>query len=234
MKHTQQGFSLVEMAVVLVIVGLMLGGLLTPLSAQMEQRRIGETQRALEDAREALIGFALRNGYFPCPAVSAANGVEDRVDGRCNEGKRAGFLPWVTLGLPKLDSWNHIYRYSVTPAFADNRSPFRLTTRRDITIGTRDPAGNLIGATAIEDIPAVVFSHGRNGLGAFSDVGVAVADFSSTNLDEKTNASTAGIAFVTRFASENPALPGGEFDDMLVWVSPNILFNRMVAASKLP
>jgi prepilin-type N-terminal cleavage/methylation domain-containing protein len=45
-KMNRAGFTLVEMAIVLVIVGLLLGGLLMPLSAQIEQRRIGETQKA--------------------------------------------------------------------------------------------------------------------------------------------------------------------------------------------
>ncbi|RUT67519.1 prepilin-type cleavage/methylation domain-containing protein, partial [Flavobacterium cupreum] len=43
-----------------------------------------------------------------------------------------------------------------------------------------------------------------------------------------------GSAFVTRHPSGDPAAPGGEFDDMLAWVSPNILYTRMVAAQKLP
>lgn len=234
MRRLQNGFSLVEMAVVLVIVGFMVGGLLTPLSMQLEQRKAGETRKALDEAREALLGFALRNGYLPCPAVSAANGLEDRNGENCNGGKRAGFLPWVTLGLPQLDSWGHIFRYSVTPAFANSRVPFTLATRRDITIGTRDPAGNLIGATAVNDIPAVILSHGKNGFGGVSEAGVRAAALSGSNQDERTNAGTAGIAFVTRYATDNAQAPGGEFDDMLSWVSPNILYNRMVAAQKLP
>lgn len=234
MQRAQNGFSLVEMAVVLVIAGFMIGGMLTPLSMQLEQRKAGETRKALDEAREALLGFALRNGYLPCPAVSASNGLEDRNGAHCNGGKRAGFLPWVTLGLAKADSWGHIFRFSVTPEFANSRVPFTLASRRDITIGTRDPAGNLIGASALNDIPAVVLSHGKNGFGGVSEAGVRNATLSATNDDEKTNAGMSGIAFVTRYATDHPQAPGGEFDDMLSWVSPNILYNRMVAAQKLP
>jgi prepilin-type N-terminal cleavage/methylation domain-containing protein len=229
-----RGFTLVEMAMVLVIVGFMIGGMLTPLSMQLEQRKANDTQKALDEGREALLGFALRNGYLPCPAVSASNGLEDRRGEQCTSGKRAGFLPWVTLGLPKLDAWGHIYRYSVTPAFSNSRVLFTLASRRDITIGTRDPAGRLIGATSVNDIPAVIVSHGKNGFAGVSDQGVRSGFDSGSNQDERSNAGTAGIAFVTRYASTDPAAPGGEFDDMLTWVSPNILYNRMVAAQKLP
>jgi prepilin-type N-terminal cleavage/methylation domain-containing protein len=227
------GFSLVEMAVVMVIVGLMIGGLLTPLSVQMEQRKVAETQKSLDEAREALLGFALRNGYLPCPAVSAANGLEDRSGAACTGGKRAGLLPWATLGLPKLDGWGRIFRYSVTPAYANSAVPFGLNTPRDITIGTRDPRGNVVAASAVNDIPAVIMSHGKNGAGGFSELGIRVADTTASNLDERTNAG-AGIAFVARVPSDSAAAPGGEFDDLVSWISPNVLFNRMVAAGTLP
>ncbi len=234
MKRHARGFSLVEMAVVLVIVGLMIGGLLTPLAMQMEQRRISDTQKAMDETREALMGFAMRNGYLPCPAVSASNGMEDRSGATCRDGKRQGFLPWVTLGVSKLDSWGHIYHYSVSPSFSNSQTMFDLRTLRDITIGTRDVRGNLVAATEVNDIPAVIVSHGKNGVGAFSDSGIRNAGVSTTNVDERTNASDAGIAFVARTPSDNTAAPGGEYDDLVTWISPNVLFNRMVSAGTLP
>lgn len=230
----QRGFTLVEMAIVLVIVGLLMGGLLTPLSAQIEQRKNSETQKALDESKEALIGFAVRNGYLPCPAVSAASGVEDRTGTSCTAGKRQGFLPWATLGVSKLDSWNHIFRYSVTPAFTNSAALFTLTTARDITINTRDAAGLIIGQSAAGDIPAIVMSHGNNGLLGATDSGNVIANASVTNIDEVTNASAAGMLFYTRIVNKNTAAVGGEFDDLITWLSPNILLNRMVTAGKLP
>lgn len=228
------GFTLVEIAIVLVVVGLLIGGLITPLATQLEQRRSADTQRAMEDAREALIGFAVRNGYLPCPAISAANGLEDRSEERCTNERRTGFLPWATLGMPKLDSWGHVFLYSATPDFTDSAAPFRLATPRDITVATRDAAGNLVAATAPNDIPAVILSTGKNGYGGFSDLGVRAVDAGTNNLDEKANLNPAGTAFIARGTSDNAALPGGAYDDVVVWVSPNILFNRMIAAQRLP
>lgn len=238
MKNTgitkSAGFSLVEMAIVLVIVGLLLGGMLTPLSMQMEQRRIGETQKQLDEIREALIGYALRNGYLPCPAISAGNGLEDRSGAGCTDDKRQGFIPWATLGVGKLDSWNHLFRYSVTPTFTNSIAPFSMSTPRDISVFTRSGSGLLVGATAENDIPAVVMSHGKNGYLGTSEQGVRVADPSFTNSDEKTNADAEGTRFVMRPSSDNTRQPGGEFDDMVTWISPNILVSRMVAAQRLP
>lgn len=229
----QRGFSLVEMAIVMVIVGLMIGGLVTPLRMQLEQRKVGDTQKALDEAREALAGYAVRYGYLPCPATSASNGLEDRTGNNCTDGKRIGILPWATLSLPKLDSWNHLYAYSVTPAFSDSGRRFSLSTPRDISIATRDANGELTAASAPSDIPAVVFSSGKNGYGGLGETGLRVANASASNADEQLN-QNADVNFVARDASDNPAAPGGEFDDMVVWLSPNILFNRMVAAQRLP
>ncbi|MYN21223.1 prepilin-type N-terminal cleavage/methylation domain-containing protein [Rugamonas sp. FT107W] len=232
-KHRQSGFTLVEIAIVLVIVGLMIGGLLTPLSMQLEQRKITETQKTMEDAREALTGFALRNGYLPCPAISASNGLEARDGNRCAGERRSGYLPWATLGLGKLDGWNHLFRYSVTPAFSDSGALFTLRTPRDITVATRDASGQLVAATGVNDIPAVIVSHGKNGYGASNELGGLIANAASNNSDERINAGS-DTQFVSRYATDTATAPGGPFDDIVVWLSPNILYNRMVAAQKLP
>jgi hypothetical protein len=47
------------MAIVLVIITILIGGLAMPLSAQIEARRIAETRKTMDEAREALIGFTM-------------------------------------------------------------------------------------------------------------------------------------------------------------------------------
>jgi prepilin-type N-terminal cleavage/methylation domain-containing protein len=106
-SHRQEGFSLVELAVGLVIVAALLSALLVPLSTQIDQRRTVETQRLLEVAREALYGFVIANKRFPCPATAGSQGREQFVvgggpaDGRCETYR--GFLPAAELGLSPLD-----------------------------------------------------------------------------------------------------------------------------------
>ena len=62
-KHgkPQGGFTLIELAIVLVIVTILIGGLAVPLSAQIEARRIAETRKTMEEAREAIIGYAMKH-----------------------------------------------------------------------------------------------------------------------------------------------------------------------------
>ena len=236
-RSNDRGFSLIELAIAIFVIALLLGGILVPLSTQVEQRKNNETQKTLNEVKEALLGYALAKGYLPCPAISATIGIEDRTGATCTGAKRQGFLPWATLGTSKLDSWGHIFRYSVTPAFSNSTMFFTFSTARDISIRTRDATGSIVNLSNANDIPAVVFSVGRNGNWGTSDDGISVGDLSPTNVDEDTNNDGGGTGriYFSRTTSDNTAaLFGGEFDDIVVWLSNSILLNRMVAAGRLP
>jgi prepilin-type N-terminal cleavage/methylation domain-containing protein len=58
MKRTH-GFTLIELAIVLVIMTILIGGLAMPLSAQIQARRIAETRQTMQEARETIIGYAM-------------------------------------------------------------------------------------------------------------------------------------------------------------------------------
>jgi prepilin-type N-terminal cleavage/methylation domain-containing protein len=244
-SRVNQGFTLVEMAMVLVIMGLLLGGGLTLLSTQIEQQKVKGTERQLEEVKEALIGFAIANRRLPRPSSVLLNGVE--MPGTCvSDAACTGLIPWATLGVNKLDGWDKIVRYSVTPLFAN--STFGFATFSSKKIQTRNAAGALtfVAGTAAACnslngcIPAVVFSHGRINFGT-TDAGTAIPNQSpgATNVDEISNntgtvgASAPGTTFIQRTPSEGTTL-GGEFDDIVTWLSPNILFSRMVQAGRLP
>jgi type II secretory pathway pseudopilin PulG len=111
-----RGFTLVEIAIAVFIITLLLGSILVPLTTQVESRNIDTTQRILDQAREALLGFAAANGYFPCPASSTSNGQEaagfDHSAGAASTCPAAvlggntyiGFLPAARLGFTPTDA----------------------------------------------------------------------------------------------------------------------------------
>ncbi|HEX5392497.1 MAG TPA: type II secretion system protein [Rhodocyclaceae bacterium] len=225
------GFTLVELAVVLVIVALLAGGLLVPLSTQFDAGSRSETQRQLSEAKESLYGFAATHGHLPCPAVPGGTGTEDRAgSGPCN--RDVGLLPWATLGLPRHDAYGHHFRYSVSNVFSNAQVLFGLSTVGNIRIKTRNGSGTEIDATN-GDIVAVILSHGKNGIWGYSD-GSQIADVSTTNIDEDVNGNGDGKTFYERTPAPDAFASGGEFDDMLIWIPTSALLSRMVAARKLP
>ena len=235
------GFTLVEMAVVMMIVGFLLGGLLVPLRALTEQRGYSETRHAMDDMRQALLGYAMARGYLPCPAKSYLDGAEDRdpVTGKCRVASGSvsiGFLPWAELGMPRLDAWGHLYRYSVSTAYADSLVKITLSplTARAIVIKSRNDAGAEFRLTTDDNkSPAAIVSMGANGLLGYGDSGTQLSNTSGTNVDEQANALDGSIFFSRSYAA-NPAAAGGEFDDIVVWIAPGVYASKMVEAGQLP
>ncbi|OIO82941.1 MAG: hypothetical protein AUJ88_00860 [Gallionellaceae bacterium CG1_02_56_997] len=239
--YRSSGFTLVEMAIVLALIGLILGTGLTLLSAQQEQRKIEETNALLSDAREALIGFAISSPvhpYLPCPdkttaagAGTANDGLEDRIAGACVT--QEGNLPWVTLGMsPQTDSWINRLRYRVSATFSNSTTGMLLTSTGDINV--LDTVG---GATIANNVPAVILSHGHNGLGATNALcnpALCNANPAPPVASSDELANTDGNTVFVSHSLAPAGAPGGAFDDQVTWISPYILFNRMVQAGKLP
>jgi type II secretory pathway pseudopilin PulG len=111
------GFSLVEMAMSLVIIGLLIGSLLVPGVEQSTQQKIQLTQQTLEKIKAALLGFAEVNNRLPCPARDLKGqeaNFEDEGQQRCEEWDDAdGYLPWAVLGVGRYDAWGRPFRYRV-------------------------------------------------------------------------------------------------------------------------
>lgn len=240
-----RGFTLIEMAIVLMIVGLLLGGMLVPLSAQMEQRNSSDTQKTLSEIKEALIGYAIVNGRLPCPASSASNGVEsfagggNASNGNCSNFYN-GFVPAATLGLMPvdnqgyaIDAWNNRIHYAVTSS--NNTNTFTTTngmSTAGLSLSALAPdllvcstatgisgSSCAAGTALTSGVPAVIYSTGKNGA------------YGGTSPDEAANPNPNSTDNDRVFVSHSPT---ATFDDLVIWVSPSILLGRMVAAGKLP
>ncbi len=208
MKHILHGFTLIEMAVVLVILAFLLGTLLMPMSVQMTQQKIRNTQQRLAELKETLIGFAIDQGRLPCPA-STTNGLETTG---CDDNTE-GYFPWRTLSLNiKQDAWGHPFRYRVdTPYSKSFDFPNSPDTSSQLRIRDRhDPPNNLINESLNSNVVAIIFSQGQHEL---------------SSIHEEENRDADNIYIQGEYV-EN------QFDDFLIWLPKTILINRLVAAGK--
>jgi len=195
-----------------------------------------QTLIQIAQARDALIGYALSHGRLPRPAISASNGQESPLP--CGtEASCTGFIPWVTLGISGADSWGKLLRYSVSPDYTV--VPIRVAVAvagkrvlgRPGQEGLAYVAGQASCSLAAQCVPAVILSNGRYNLGT-SVQGVAQANGGSGNVDELQN--HAGFNdFVSRAASRDPQVAGGEYDDLVAWIPLKLLYLRMSAAGQL-
>lgn len=224
-RQTQTGFTLIEMAVVLVIIALLLGGVLAPLSTQKEQQHREENQKLLNDAMETLLGFAIVNGALPCPDTSG-DGLSDAcaVD---DTQIYSGRLPWATLGInAEFDPWGegHVVNYTVHGTYVGS---FDLDAEADAQTGlvplmiydnAADCGSN--NNKVADNVPAVVWTSAKT-----------FYNLPPTSSADEIENTDGDQCFVVR---DYNTVANFEFDDQMVWVSPSLLFNRMVSAQRLP
>lgn len=246
-----RGFTLIETVVVLMILGLVLGGLMTGIGQSIENNRRSDAQSLINRVEEALYGFAQANGRLPCPASNVSNGAEARAAhedvGICTFNGGHGFVPAVTLGLQGrfnadgllLDPWSNPLRYSVSELVSgENRAFTSLAGMQSLFA---NPSTLVAGPTLLRvcnafpctplparelanTVPAVVLSMGANWNAFTSADEVSNAGNISIDGYPLTNTNT----FVSREYED------ANFDDIIRWLSPHVLFSRLVTAGQLP
>lgn len=109
------GFSLVEMAIVLAILGIVFVGFSGTLGSFKHSANTEESQSNLEKVRQALYQYAVIQKHLPCPdKTSSGDGVEDRGVQVCDTSY--GYVPFLDLGLNEddvVDAWGNRFAYAV-------------------------------------------------------------------------------------------------------------------------
>lgn len=144
------GFTLLEIAIVMVIIGLLAGGGIGLMRMLTERKARNATVDYLQQVRMALVSYAANNGRLPW-ADSDADGAE-------NSGTATGTLPYLTLQIAPSDAYKRNLRYEINANLATNRSATCSALRAGLTI--RPLVVDADGATTAFSVAAVLVSAG--------------------------------------------------------------------------
>ena len=147
-----RGYSLPEMAIALLVLGILLGGIVVPLSSRLKAEARLKTENLIYDAREAVLGYGIANRtvsgvggvaiqvrdynglphampegrpYLPCPDVTG-DGVEDRFTHNSETFEEALFAVAVASATPTNPDIIYTHYFSPSPPTAFTTNGFRL------------------------------------------------------------------------------------------------------------
>lgn len=249
----QRGFSLLEIALVLVIVGLALGGIISALGPQLENKKVSDTQARIKEASDAIMAFAMVNRRLPCPAAlptsvpAAQRGFSNPPNpstGLCNTFD--GFVPARTLGLGGQgpsgssegivqDAWTFGLRYRVSSFFSVSTGSYPLTEPDGIK---NDPASvPFLGQLQICNSSSSITPPTCGGAATLATAAFVVWSTGrngtvASGADEAKNLD-ADVIYVSH-ERRDAGGAGGEFDDILEWKTTNDVVSNMTKAGVLP
>jgi prepilin-type N-terminal cleavage/methylation domain-containing protein len=188
------GFTLVEMAVVVTLIGILMALGLATATSVMESSQRATTKDRQDYVRDAFLAYFTVNHRFPCPdngsnvGNTGRDGVEDRTAGGATPTVTVGCttalgtVPYQTLGIARekaLDAYGNFITYRL-----DTARNWHLTATFQAPPGTPrapcSPAGiiappvlglSVFSTPAIAQITSaavVLVSHGANGAGAWN------------------------------------------------------------------
>lgn len=116
MKYSklEKGFSLLEITIAILLIGIILSAVLTSQSLSKNNSDVTNQQQEMLEVEQALTTYLRVNNHLPCPDTD-----NDGIENRSNDSgvlfctSRTGTLPYITLNTSSTDVWGNPYRYRV-------------------------------------------------------------------------------------------------------------------------
>lgn len=242
----QNGFSLIEMAVVLAISGTLAASFLTITSAQQEASNYQVTAQRLDAIEDAIDIFVNKTGYLPCvaPSDDAETTATFAISSDCTQATPpdasivdigtgsntiwVGTVPTRSLNLPDkyyFDGWGNRFTYVVIKDQATTADAFEnySTTATNGVIQILDRSNNQVTPADTKSIVSyVIVSHGKDGLGSYNRSGNISKACSSSSKDMG-NCDRSNITFVDTPVTGKTDVAANYYDDVIRWASKSKL-----------
>jgi prepilin-type N-terminal cleavage/methylation domain-containing protein len=203
--RNSRGFSLIEIAIVMVIIGVLAGGGVSLVVTLTKRKARIETIDYLKQAQGALISFADINGRLPWADTSG--------DGAENSGASSGNFPYQTLKLRPTDPHKRELRYELNPNLGTNLTTSCSALRSGLSGGP--DVVDADGSAASFPIAAILVSAGT--MDADSDGNV----FDDIDFGTHQGDNTDGNPNYIR----HPSLDN--FDDLIVYLGEHELYGKI-------
>ncbi len=269
-KSSISGFTLIEIAIVLLVVTILLGYTVAMFPIQQDLKKYRDVNAEMNAIIDSLIGYAQVNGRLPCPDTDS-DGLANSVDNFNNDSGAAGadgredsctgffgFLPSGTLGMngnindqgQLIDPWGAAYGYAVSASDSSGNGIIDLVSPNEIRnegianvidpalqppdlfvcdgspatgddLNCADAASNPI----VSNVAVVIISLGKD-----SDSTTGASNIQQENTDDFFD----GTNDKVYVSSTRSSVANAEYDDVVKWISPNLLFSKMIEADQLP
>ncbi len=232
--NKNNGFTLVELSSVLLLIALILGMSVSIASSRIEVEKLKSTQARMDFIMSAVEQYVENYNHLPCPAnalmlVTASAYGEGQgtgtIGGDCTadgtglidtgaSGVVIGAVPTKTLGISTtagFDGWDNLITYAVDEdlTIETGAGGYADTgSKGDISIvnGDTTPSATIITT----DAAVVLLSHGKNSWGAWPGKGVVRITIAGGDANEDENADGNDNVFVDIFRSST-------FDDTIIY-----------------
>ena len=244
------GFTLVELSVVMVIIGIVMTMGLRMVNATLDNASYSETKAKQERIKLALLAYLRTNGTLPCPDNSGDTVVATGVaTGTCDTVVADGYgiVPWQTLGMSRdesVDGWGNYFSYRVANGNGLKNWTSKTVPAADMTINElKSPsvaltiqelnAGGTALANTTQTAVVALISHGKNGFGAKTVKTAPRIPQTDAGAGEVTNATPASTTFVMRPVNDTAGAFNGPYDDLITYMQPRDLLQPLISEGTL-
>jgi prepilin-type N-terminal cleavage/methylation domain-containing protein len=136
-KNSVQGFSMLELSIVLVIAAIMASVGITTYRAAENNKINYIAQVRVEEANNALLDYIKKNNRLPCPDNDKDNFEDiDDTTGSCDPSAQVGFLPYATLKMTNEQIIGKDENRMIYGVYRGSKADEDLTSRQDLNMST--------------------------------------------------------------------------------------------------
>ncbi len=256
MDTTESGFSLIELTIVILVMGIILGGVMTLLPKVSTEQKINQARAQMKDIKDALTNYVQIYGHLPCPASlnaafdtstfgaetdcsqATAPGTTEIAGSNANLNIRMGGVPTRAINLPDMasvDPWGRRIVFIVLKNLATTSTTFSAYDPAGLdTVIINDVSNNRINqvnsTTNPNYVAYVLASYSETGNGGTNTSGTITSTCDATRADAE-NCNTNNIFIDSTYNTNPQAL----YDNIISWDTYQTLVrNAGIASKSLP